>query len=203
MEKTIASLWHSKNYTLMVPAPDQLVCLPANMTSIHPQFQEIPKDVIPPGLEQRAATANQAAAMVFPEVAQRFDFKDTETELEKAPDAITIRSNSEDRAKAALTVLQDKLVKRKVSLRFTDPGKPEKTAKGGARIVVKIKEGIEVDKARAIVQTIKDSKLKVQASIQESQVRVSGKNKDDLQSVIAAVRAHDFGVELQFTNRRD
>jgi uncharacterized protein YajQ (UPF0234 family) len=137
------------------------------------------------------------------EIAQRFDFKDTETELEKAPDAITIRSNSEDRAKAALTVLQDKLVKRKVSLRFTDPGKPEKTAKGGARIVVKIKEGIEVDKARAIVQTIKDAKLKVQASIQESQVRVSGKNKDDLQSVIAAVRAHDFGVELQFTNRRD
>jgi uncharacterized protein YajQ (UPF0234 family) len=68
---------------------------------------------------------------------------------------------------------------------------------------VKIKEGIEVDKARAIVQTIKESKLKVQASIQESQVRVSGKNKDDLQAVISAVRAHDFGVELQFTNRRD
>jgi uncharacterized protein YajQ (UPF0234 family) len=137
------------------------------------------------------------------EIAQRFDFKDTETTIEKAPDAITIHSGSEDRAKAALTVLQDKLVKRKVSLRFTDPGKPEKTAKGGARIVVKIKEGIEVEKARAIVQTIKESKLKVQASIQESQVRVSGKNKDDLQAVIAAVRAHDFGVELQFTNRRD
>jgi uncharacterized protein YajQ (UPF0234 family) len=137
------------------------------------------------------------------EIAQRFDFKDTDTTIEKAPDAITIHSGSEDRAKAALTVLQDKLVKRKVSLRFTDPGKPEKTAKGGARIVVKIKEGIEVEKARAIVQTIKEAKLKVQASIQESQVRVSGKNKDDLQAVIAAVRAHDFGVELQFTNRRD
>jgi cyclic-di-GMP-binding protein len=137
------------------------------------------------------------------EIAQRFDFKDTETSLEKAPDAITIRSGSEDRAKAALTVLQDKLVKRKVSLRFTEPGKPEKTSKGGARIVVKIKEGIEVDKARAIVLFIKESKLKVQASIQESQVRVSGKNKDDLQAVIALVRAQDFGVELQVTNRRD
>jgi hypothetical protein len=100
-------------------------------------------------------------------------------------------------------VLQDKLVKRKVSLRFTEPGKPEKTGKGGARIVVKIKEGIEVEKARAIVQLIKESKLKVQASIQEAQVRVSGKNKDDLQAVITAVRGHDFGVELQFTNRRD
>jgi hypothetical protein len=137
------------------------------------------------------------------ELAQRFDFKDTETTMERAPDAITIHSSAEDRAKAALTVLQDKLVKRKVSLRFTEPGKPEKTSKGGARIVVKIKEGIEVEKARAIVQTIKESKLKVQASIQESQVRVTGKNKDDLQSVMTAVRAHDFGVELQFTNRRD
>jgi cyclic-di-GMP-binding protein len=137
------------------------------------------------------------------EIVQRFDFKDTETTLEKAPDAITIRSSSEDRAKAALTVLQDKLVKRKVSLRFTDPGKPEPTAKGGARIVVKIKEGIEVEKGRAIVAVLKESKLKVQASIQESQVRVSGKNKDDLQAAMGAVRAHDFGVELQFTNRRD
>jgi uncharacterized protein YajQ (UPF0234 family) len=137
------------------------------------------------------------------EIAQRFDFKGTETELEKAPDAITIRSGSEDRARAALTVLQDKLVKRKVSLRFTDPGKPEKTSKGGARIVIKIKEGIEAEKARAIVQTIKDQKLKVQASIQEAQVRVSGKNKDDLQTAIQSLRAQDFGIELQFVNLRD
>src|SRR5580698_11363618 len=108
------------------------------------------------------------------EIAQRFDFKDTETSLERAPDAITIRSGSEERAKAALGVLQGKLVKRKVSLRFTEPGKPEKTSKGGARIVVKIKEGIEVEKARAIVQAVKDAKLKVQASIQDSQVRVNG-----------------------------
>jgi uncharacterized protein YajQ (UPF0234 family) len=137
------------------------------------------------------------------EIAQRFDFKDTSTELEKAPDAITIRSGSEDRAKAALNVLQDKLVKRKVSLRFTEPGKPEPTGKGGARIVVKIKEGIEVEKARTIVAAIKDSKLKVQASIQEAQVRVSGKNKDDLQNAIRAVRALDLGIELQFVNMRD
>ena len=137
------------------------------------------------------------------EITQRFDFKDTGTELEKTPEAITIVSGSEDRAKAALTVLQDKLVKRKVSLRFTEPGKPQPTAKGGARIVVKIKEGIEVDKARAIVQAIKESKLKVQASIQESQVRVTGKNRDDLQAAIQALRARDFGIELQFLNLRD
>jgi uncharacterized protein YajQ (UPF0234 family) len=137
------------------------------------------------------------------ELAQRFDFKDTETEIERAPDAITIRSGSEDRAKAALGVLQDKLVKRKVSLRFTDPGKPEPTAKGGARIVVKIKEGIEVEKARAIVQSIKEAKLKVQASIMDSQVRVTGKNKDDLQVAIQTVRGQDYGIELQFMNFRD
>ena len=137
------------------------------------------------------------------EIAQRFDFKDTGTELEKGADAITIRSGSEDRAKAALTVLQDKLVKRKVSLRFTEPGKPEKTSKGGARIVVAIKEGIETEKAKVIVQYVKDAKLKVQASIQESQVRVSGKNRDDLQAAIQAIRAHDFGLELQFVNLRE
>jgi uncharacterized protein YajQ (UPF0234 family) len=137
------------------------------------------------------------------EIAQRFDFKDTETDLEKSTDAITIRSGSEERAKAALNVLQDKLVKRKVSLRFTDPGKPEPSGKGGARIVVKIKEGIEVEKARAIVQMIKDAKLKVQASIQDVQVRVTGKNKDDLQEAIRVVRAQDLGIELQFINMRD
>jgi len=137
------------------------------------------------------------------EIAQRFDFKDTETALEKSPDAITIHSSSDDRAKAALTVLQDKLVKRKVSLRFTDPGKPEKTGKGGAKIVVKIKEGIEVEKAKTLVQLIKDAKLKVQASIQDAQVRVTGKNKDDLQGAIAMVRQQDLGIELQFINFRD
>jgi cyclic-di-GMP-binding protein len=137
------------------------------------------------------------------EIAQRFDFKDSGTELEKSDEAITIRSGSADRAKAALTVLQDKLVKRKVSLRFTEPGKPEPTSKGGARIVVKIKEGIEIEKGRAIVQAVKDAKLKVQASIQESQVRVTGKNKDDLQGAIQALRGRDFGIELQFVNLRD
>jgi len=137
------------------------------------------------------------------EIAQRFDFKDTETEMEKSAEAITIRSGSEDRARAALLVLQDKLVKRKVSLRFTDPGKPEPTSKGGARIVMKIKEGIEVEKARAIVQAVKDAKLKVQASIQDSQVRVNGKNKDDLQAAIQSLRGRDFGIELQFVSLRD
>jgi uncharacterized protein YajQ (UPF0234 family) len=137
------------------------------------------------------------------EIAQRFDFKDTDSAIEKSPDAITIHSASENRATAALAVVQEKLAKRKVSLRFFDVGKPEPTGKGGSRIVAKIKDGIETEKARAIVALLKEAKLKVQSSIQESQVRVTGKNKDDLQAAIQAVRAHDFGLELQFVNFRD
>jgi len=137
------------------------------------------------------------------EIAQRYDFKDTETELEKNEDGITVRSSSEERAKAALGVLQEKLVKRKVSLKHLDTQKPEPTAKGGARILVKVKEGIETEKAKELVRIVKDSKLKVQASIQDQQVRIQGKNKDDLQSTIQLVRGKDLGIELQFINFRD
>ncbi len=137
------------------------------------------------------------------EIAQRFDFKDTQTEIERGKDELVVRSSSEDRANAAVVVLEEKLVKRKVSLRFLDVQKPEKTGKGGARITVKTKEGIGADPARQIVGEIKESKLKVQASIQEGQVRVTGKNRDDLQKAMAAVRAMDVGIELSFLNFRD
>jgi uncharacterized protein YajQ (UPF0234 family) len=137
------------------------------------------------------------------EVAQRFDFKDTDTVLEKNNDGISIRSSSEDRAKAALTVLQEKLIKRKVSLKFTDPQKPEPTGKGGAKILVKIKDGIETEKAKKLIAAIKESKLKVQGSIQDAQVRVTGKYRDDLQATIAHVRGLDLDLDLQFINFRD
>ena len=137
------------------------------------------------------------------EIAQRFDFKDTGTELEKTSDGINIVASTEDRVRAALGVLQDKLVKRKVSLRFLDAGKVEPGPKGSAKQLVKVKEGIQVEVAREIIKLIKDQKLKVQGAINEAQVRVSGKNKDDLQACIQAVRAKDFGVELQFINFRD
>jgi uncharacterized protein YajQ (UPF0234 family) len=137
------------------------------------------------------------------ELSQRFDFKDTGTTLEKTTDGIHIGSATEDRVRAALGVLQDKLVKRKVALRFLDVGKVEPGPKGTAKLLLKVKEGIEVDKAREITKLIKDQKLKVQASIHEAQVRVTGKNKDDLQACIHVVRGNDFGVELQFVNFRD
>lgn len=137
------------------------------------------------------------------EIGQRFDFKDTDTLLERTPDGISVRSSSADRVRAATSVLQEKLVKRKVSLKHLDPQKAESTSKGGSKVLIKIKEGIESEPARKIVMMIKDAKLKVQASIQEQQVRVTGKNKDDLQHAIAAIRALDMPIELQFVNFRD
>jgi len=137
------------------------------------------------------------------EIAQRFDFKDTGTQLEKNSEGISIEAATEDRTRAALSVLQDKLVKRKVALRFLDVGKIERGPKGSSKMLVKVKDGISVEAAREITKFIKDQKLKVQAAIHESQVRVTGKNRDDLQACIQAVRAKDFGVELQFINFRE
>lgn len=137
------------------------------------------------------------------EVAQRFDFKDTETSLEKTEEGIVIRANSEERAQAAVGVLQEKLVRRKVSLKHLDVGEPAPGPKGSARILVKVKEGIEQEKAKQVIKLLKDKKLKVQASIQGDSVRVSGKKKDDLQEVIALLRGEDFGIVLSFENFRD
>ncbi|MBI3201921.1 MAG: YajQ family cyclic di-GMP-binding protein [Myxococcales bacterium] len=137
------------------------------------------------------------------EVAQRFDFKDTETSLEKTEEGIVIRANSEERARAAVGVLQEKLVRRKVSLKHLDVGEPAPGPKGSARILVKVKEGIEQEKAKQVIKLLKDKKLKVQASIQGDSVRVSGKKKDDLQEVIALLRTEDFGIVLSFENFRD
>jgi uncharacterized protein YajQ (UPF0234 family) len=137
------------------------------------------------------------------EIGQRFDFKDTDTSIERVEDGISIRSSSEDRARAAHKVLEEKLVRRKVSLKHVEPQKPEPTGKGGTRILLKIKEGIDIDRARKIVGLVKESKLRVQAQIQDNQVRVSGKNRDDLQSAIHLMRQQDLGIELQFVNYRD
>jgi cyclic-di-GMP-binding protein len=137
------------------------------------------------------------------ELAQRFDFKGTATELEKNEAGLNIRSSSEDRANAALDVLQEKIIKRKVSLKFFDIEDPKKTAKGGTHILIKVKEGIEPEPARAIVSAVKNAKLKVTVAIQDAQVRVTGKNRDDLQKAIQLVRGLDLGIELSFVNFRD
>ena len=137
------------------------------------------------------------------EIAQRFDFKDTGTELDKNEEGIRIVADSEGRIAAALKVLEEKLVKRKVPLKALDPQKPEPAGGSTYRQLVKLKEGISTEKAKEIVKHVKDSKIKVQASIQGDVVRISGKKRDDLQATIAAIKAKDFDLPLQFTNFRE
>ena len=138
------------------------------------------------------------------EVGTRFDFKDTGTEIELTATEITLRSISEDRLVALRQVLEEKLVKRKVSLKVLDYGKVEEATKGTARQVVKLQAGISSDKAKAINSHIKGLGLKgIQSQTQGEQIRVTGKKRDDLQGVIAALKEHDFGIPLQFENFRD
>ncbi len=137
------------------------------------------------------------------ELAQRFDFKGTDARIEKSDATLTIVANAEDRVKAAYEVLKEKLVRRKVSLKHFDAGKPLPGPRGNSKMSVSIREGIDADRARAIIKRIKDAKLKVQAAIQQDTVRITGKKRDDLQAVIADLKAQDFGIELQYVNFRD
>jgi hypothetical protein len=138
------------------------------------------------------------------ELVQRFDFKGTGAKVEWTGDlAIRISAGTEDRALAALEVLKEKAVKRKISLKALDAGPPTPTGGGGTKVDVTIVQGINQDKARAIVKAIKDAKLKsVQSAVQGEQVRVSAKSKDALQETIALLKETDFGIPLQFVNYR-
>ena len=138
------------------------------------------------------------------EVATRFDFKDTGSTVELSGEEVHLHSATEDRLKAVLQVLEEKLVKRQVSLKALDHGKGEEAAKGTVRQTIGIKAGIGSDQARAINRFIKEKSPKgISSQTQGEQVRVSGKKRDDLQAVIAALKAEDFGVPLQYTNFRD
>lgn len=134
------------------------------------------------------------------EVAQRFDFKGTDTEIGWSGEQIAISANSEERVQAALDVLKDKLVKRKVSLKSIEPGEPKPGARGSYRMEIGLVEGIPTDKAKAMVKQIKASKLKVTPAIQGDQLRISGKSRDALQEVQALLRANDQDLPLKFTN---
>jgi uncharacterized protein YajQ (UPF0234 family) len=137
------------------------------------------------------------------ELGQRYDFRGTNTAIERTPEGLVLRSSDDEHLKAAYKVLMEKLVKRGVSLRALDPQDSEPAAKNTVRQLVKLKEGISVEKGKEINRLIKDSKLKVQSQIQDEQVRVTGKNRDDLQAVIKLLRGHDFELDLQYINFRD
>src|SRR5258706_15395529 len=137
------------------------------------------------------------------EVTTRFDLKDSKSSIAlEGKDAIVLHSADEYKLKAVNDILQQKLVKRGVSLKGLTYGAIEPAAGGTARQKVTMQQGIAIEKAREIVKLVKDSKKKAQASIQGDLVRISSKDRDTLQEVIAMRRAHDFGIDLQFTNYR-
>jgi uncharacterized protein YajQ (UPF0234 family) len=138
------------------------------------------------------------------EAATRFDFKNTDSAIELGDNELVLRSSTEDRLRALHQVLHEKLVKRHVSLKAFDAGRVEEAQKGTARQRVAIRAGISQDHAKRLNKFIKDLGLKgVSSQTQGDQLRVSGKKRDDLQEIIAKVKAEDFGIPLQFNNFRD
>jgi uncharacterized protein YajQ (UPF0234 family) len=138
------------------------------------------------------------------EVATRFDFKDTGSTIDLGDGEIQLQSSSEDRLRALVQVLEEKLVRRSVSLKALTYEKVEEGSKGAARQKILLAAGIDDAKARQINRFIKDRGAKgVSSQTQGDQVRVSGKKRDDLQAVIAALKEEDFGIPLQFKNFRD
>jgi uncharacterized protein YajQ (UPF0234 family) len=143
---------------------------------------------------------NQAAK----EVGQRFDFKNTGASIVwSGDDGVVITANSDERVLAVLDVFQSRLVKRQVSLKALDHEDPQPAAGNTSRLAITIRQGIDSDKARAIVKAIKaDGPKGVQVAVQGDTVRVSSKKRDDLQAVIGMLREGDFGIPLQYENYR-
>jgi len=137
------------------------------------------------------------------EITQRYDFKGSKTEIEQEDDALRIISDDGFKVAAVLDVLQSKLVRRGISLKALDYGKVEPGPGGRAKQAITIRQGIVDDKARRITKLVKESKIKVQAQIQGDQVRISGKNRDDLQEIIQCLKGEDFELPLQFINFRE
>ena len=137
------------------------------------------------------------------EILQRYDFKGTKTEIDMDKEGIQIHSDDDFKVKAVVEVLQAKLAKRGVDLKSLDYGKIEAASAGTARQTIKVLQGLDGDAAREVVKLIKETKLKVQAQVQDEQVRVTAKQRDEHQKVIQALRAADYKRPLQFTNMRD
>ena len=148
------------------------------------------------------AEVTNALNQTTKEISQRFDFKGSKATVELQQKDLVLAAEDETKLRNMNDILQSKLVKRGISLKALDYQKVEPAAGGTVRQLVKIQQGIPTDKAKEIVKFIKDGKYKVQASIQGETVRVSGKDRDTLQEVIAALKGKDFGIDMQFDNYR-
>jgi cyclic-di-GMP-binding protein len=136
------------------------------------------------------------------EIATRYDLKGSKNDIELEEMVIKLASPDDMKLKAVFDILQSKLHRRGIDLKALTVGDPEPAAGGTLRQAITLQDGIPMEKAKEIVRLVKDSKIRVQASIQEKQVRVSGKNRDDLQAVIQLLKGKELGIALQFTNYR-
>jgi hypothetical protein len=147
--------------------------------------------------------ARNAVDQASKEIHSRFDLKNSHSEIKLEKDEeLQLASADEYKLKAVTEILQQKLVKRGISLKNLTYGKVEQAAGSSVRQKITLQQGIPTEKAKEIVRLIKDSKKKLQASIQGDTVRISGKDRDTLQEAIALLKGHDFGIDLQFTNYR-
>lgn len=139
------------------------------------------------------------------EILTRYDFKGSKSSVafDKTKKLITMLGDDDYKIKAIVDIFQNKAVKRGLSLKSFDIGEAKDATGASKRVEVKLVMGIEQDKAKEIIRAIKDSKMKVQAQIQDEKVRVTGKKRDDLQEAIALLQSKDFGIPLQFENFRD
>lgn len=148
------------------------------------------------------AEVTNALNQTTKEISQRFDFKGSKATVELQQKDLMLSAEDDTKLRNMNDILQSKLVKRGISLKALDYQKVEAAAGGTVRQLVKVQQGIPTDKAKEVVKFIKDGKYKVQASIQGETVRVSGKDRDTLQEVIAALKGKDFGIDMQFDNYR-
>ena len=145
---------------------------------------------------------DNAVNQTIKEIIQRYDFKGSKSEVALEKDGIRILADDDFRLKAIIDILQSKFVKRSLSLKSMQYEKAETASGGMVRQIITIQQGISKEKGKDINAAVKETKLKVQSQIQDDQVRVTGKNIDDLQEVIGVLKGKDLGVELQFINFR-
>jgi len=136
------------------------------------------------------------------EISQRFDFKGSKAKVELQDKDLLMSAEDDTRLRNMNDILQGKILKRGISLKALDYQKVEPAAGGTVRQAIKVQQGIPIEKAKEVVKFIKDAKFKVQASIQGETVRVSGKDRDTLQEVMANLKGNDFGIDMQFDNYR-
>ena len=146
---------------------------------------------------------DNAIQQTLRELGQRFDFKGQRTELRREDQVLHLLAADEFKLRALADILRDKLARRQVPLKALGWGTVEPGPAGTAKQQIDLQQGIPIEKAREIVKLVKDAKLKVQAAIQGDQVRISGKKRDDLQTVIQLLRGRDLGIAMQIVNLRD